>query len=209
MKILLTFFSVLIVLLPVSCSKKTDSTANKNPNTVEVTDRAIFETSMGNIEIELYGKEMPVTVNNFKKYVGASFYDGLIFHRVISGFVIQGGGFDENMTEKKTFSPIKLEISTKLKNKKYFLSMARKPMPDSASSQFFICLGDIPHLDYNPAKKSPNGYAVFGKVTKGMDIVDKIATIPTTTKGRYENVPKSPIIIKKAYMISNNIKEEK
>ncbi len=209
MRLLLTVFSIIVIFFSVSCSKKITEEQKKETPSVEVTDKAVFETSMGTIEVELYGKEMPITVNNFKKYVETSFYDGLIFHRVIPGFVIQGGGLDTNMNEKATSEPIKLETSTKLKNKKYFLSMARKPMPDSASSQFFICLGDISHLDYNPAKGPSNGYAVFGKVIKGMEIVDKIASVDTGTKGKYENVPKTPVLINKAYMLSNNIKEKK
>jgi peptidyl-prolyl cis-trans isomerase A (cyclophilin A) len=159
----------------------------------------VMETSLGPnpIEIELDRVKAPITVDNFLKYVDAGFYDGLTFHRVIPGFVIQGGGHDDQMREKTQGQrgPIKNEARNGLSNKRGTICMARTTDPDSATSQFFINLSDdnAPKLDPRPGSA---GYAVFGKVIAGMDTVDAIAKVPTTRKGFHEDVPAKPVYIK-------------
>lgn len=157
----------------------------------------IFETTKGKMTIELYPKEAPVTVENFLTYVKEGFYEGTVFHRVIPRFVIQGGGMTADMERKKTHDPIVNEANNGLKNLRGTLSMARTNDPNSATSQFFINLVDNSALDYS--KTSP-GYAVFGKVIRGLDIVDAIAAVQTTTKGQYRDVPVQPITVTKAYV---------
>ncbi|MEA2695374.1 MAG: peptidyl-prolyl cis-trans isomerase [Acidobacteriota bacterium] len=155
-----------------------------------------FETTMGKVVLELYPDKAPKTVANFLAYVKAHHYDGTIFHRVIPGFVVQGGGFTADMTEKPTKAPVKNESNNGLSNERGTISMARTSDPDSATAQFFISVNDNKRsLDY---KGPGTGYAVFGKVIEGMDVVDKIVAVPTTTKGPYENVPVTPIKIVKA-----------
>lgn len=157
-----------------------------------------MKTSMGNIEIELFNDKAPVSAKNFEDYAKANFYNGTIFHRVIPGFMIQGGGMDANMVEKPTKTPIKNESSNGLKNTRGTLAMARTNNPNSATSQFFINVVDNDFLN----KGSMNaGYAVFGKVTKGMDVVDKIVKVPTASYGMHQDVPKQPVKI-----LSVNIK---
>ena len=162
---------------------------------MKVTDKAVFETSKGKIVIGLYGDDMPVTVKNFIKYTEAGFYNKLIFHRVIPGFVIQGGGMLKAMLEKNAIAdPIKLEINPEIKHTKYTLSMARTQDPNSATSQFFICTGECPSLD--------NNYAAFGTVLEGMEVVDDIAKVPTHTVKWYDDVPIEPIVIENAYLMN-------
>jgi peptidyl-prolyl cis-trans isomerase A (cyclophilin A) len=150
----------------------------------------VIETSMGKIEAELDGEKAPITVKNFVSYIKKKHYDGTIFHRVIPGFMIQGGGMTPDMEEKPTDAPIKNEHSNGLKNLRGTLSMARTSDPDSATSQFFLSVNDNASLDQG------DGYAVFGKVTKGMDVADKIVAVPTTSKGRHDDVPVEPVLIK-------------
>ncbi|MFW2162842.1 peptidylprolyl isomerase [Acinetobacter beijerinckii] len=151
-----------------------------------------MKTSMGNIEIELYDDKAPVSAKNFESYVKSNFYTGTIFHRVIPGFMVQGGGLDANMVEKKTKAPIVNEANNGLKNTRGTLAMARTSDPNSASSQFFINVADNNFLNKSSMDA---GYAVFGKVTKGMDIVDKIVKVSTANFGMHQNVPKQPIKI--------------
>ena len=160
-----------------------------------------MKTSIGNIEIELFDDKAPVSAKNFESYVKSNFYAGTIFHRVIPGFMVQGGGLDANMVEKTTKAPIVNEASNGLKNTRGTLAMARTQDPNSASSQFFINVADNNFLNKSPMDA---GYAVFGKVTKGMDIVDKIVKVPTANFGMHQNVPKQPIKI-----ISVQIKNKK
>ncbi len=162
-----------------------------------MSDIVVVETSLGNFEIELDANKAPITVENFLRYVEDEFYNGLIFHRVIDGFMIQGGGFDQKMNEKKTRSPIKNEATNGLKNKKYTIAMARTNAVDSATSQFFINVADNSFLDNVGTTPQEFGYAVFGKVIKGTEVIDKIKVVPTTTKGFYDDVPKETILIKK------------
>jgi peptidyl-prolyl cis-trans isomerase A (cyclophilin A) len=156
---------------------------------------------MGDIVLQLDAEKAPKTVANFVQYVKAGQYDGTVFHRVIDGFMIQGGGMTPDMEEKPTRAPIPLESKNGLSNKRGTVAMARTQVPDSATAQFFINLADNNRLD---AANSPdgNGYAVFGKVTEGMDVVDKIRAVPTGNKAGHQNVPQTPILIKKATILS-------
>ena len=156
----------------------------------------VLKTSMGDIAVELYSEEAPVTVDNFLKYVDDGFFDGTVFHRVIPGFVIQGGGFAKNMERKETRAPIRNEAENGLRNERGTLSMARTQDIHSATSQFFINLGDNKVLDHG---KRDFGYAVFGRVVSGMDVVDRIASAPTTTRGVHRDVPVDPVCIESAY----------
>lgn len=154
---------------------------------------------MGDITIELFDDKAPITVTNFLDYVKAGFYDGLIFHRVIKDFMIQGGGFDENMKQKNTNDPIKNEAAPGLDNERGTLAMARTNAPDSATAQFFINHRDNSFLNYQSA--SNPGYAVFGKVTDGIEVVDKIAEVQTGISAGMEDVPKEAVKVTKASVI--------
>lgn len=154
--------------------------ARENPQKQQRPPRVSMVTSMGEIVIELNEQKSPITVKNFLRYVREGFYDGLVFHRVIPKFMIQGGGFDSEMIEKPTHLPIRNEAYNGLKNYRGTIAMARKPAPDSATSQFFINVNNNTSLNYsNPGRP---GYAVFGKVIKGMNVADAIVSVPTTTK---------------------------
>ena len=155
----------------------------------------LMETNLGPIEIELNAEKAPVTVENFVDYTNKGFYDGTIFHRVIPGFMVQGGGFDAKMVQKETSASIKNESSNGLKNKRGTIAMARTSAPNSATSQFFINLVDNDFLNGSSNKA---GYTVFGKVVSGMDIVDKMAKMPTGMSGPHSDIPKETITIKSA-----------
>ena len=161
----------------------------------------LLSTSMGDIKVELSPDKAPVTVKNFLDYVKAGYYDGTIFHRVISGFMIQGGGLTADMQEKREGQkpPIKNESDNGLKNDTGTVAMARTNVPNSATSQFFINVKDNGSLN---GEKDKPGYAVFGKVVEGMDVVKKIEQVKTTTKGPHQNVPGDPVIIKSAKVIA-------
>lgn len=168
---------------------KSITTTNGEKNIVKM------HTSHGVITIELFEEEAPITTANFIKYAEDGFFNDTIFHRVIPKFVIQGGGFDENMRQKPTRPPIVNEADNNLKNLRGTLSMARTSDPNSATSQFFINLQDNPSLDAGPGRP---GYAVFGKVVAGMDVVDAIAAVKTGSRGMFQDVPARPVIIQKA-----------
>ncbi|MBH00230.1 MAG: hypothetical protein CMN58_07830 [Solibacterales bacterium] len=154
----------------------------------------IMETSKGTIKIELDGERAPETVENFLQYATEGFYDGTIFHRVIKGFMIQGGGFDANMNEKRTRATIKNESTNGLKNERGTIAMARRPDPHSASSQFFINHATSTFLDKDQARDGW-GYCVFGRVTEGMDVIDEIAEVSTTTRNGHSDVPEVAVVI--------------
>ena len=154
-------------------------------------------TSAGDIVIELDAEKAPKSVDNFVQYVKAKHYDGTIFHRVIDNFMIQGGGMKSDMSEKATRPPIVLEARNGLNNVRGTLAMARTPAPNSATSQFFINVADNAFLDAAQSRDG-NGYAVFGKVIEGMEVVDKIKTMPTANVGQQQNVPVTPVTIRKA-----------
>ena len=155
-------------------------------------------TSMGPITLEIDDQKAPGSAANFRKYVDSGHYNGTIFHRVIDGFMIQGGGFTKDMKQKPTEAPIKNEAQNGLKNDKYTVAMARTPDPHSASSQFFINVKDNDFLNYTAPTPQGWGYAVFGKVVEGKDVVDKIAKVPTGNAGMHQNVPTTPVTIEKA-----------
>ena len=157
-------------------------------------------TSMGDIVIELAPEKSPKTVANFVQYVKAGHYNGVVFHRVIDGFMVQTGGFTADLQEKPTRPPIPLESRNGLSNLRGSIAMARTSVPDSASAQFFINVGDNLRLDAAHAQDG-NGYAVFGKVVEGMDIVDKIKTVPVGNQAGHQNVPKQPVTIQQATLI--------
>ena len=157
-----------------------------------------FSTSHGDFTLEFFPEEAPISVENFLKYVDEGFFDGTIFHRVIPGFMIQGGGFDENMMQKATHPPIKNEADNGLKNERGTLSMARTMEVDSATSQFFINVVDNAFLDHGTRDF---GYAVFAKVTDGMDVIDAIAKVQTGNHGGHQDVPVEPVVVNSAVRI--------
>jgi peptidyl-prolyl cis-trans isomerase A (cyclophilin A) len=159
----------------------------------------LLKTSEGDIRVELYPEKAPKTVDNFLQYVKSGQYNGTIFHRVIRGFMIQGGGYTTSFVEKPTRAPIPLESQNGLKNVAGSIAMARTSDPNSATAQFFINTVDNPGLDYpNP---DGHGYAVFGKVTHGMDVVQRIEATPTTTRGPMADVPQKEVVIKSATVV--------
>jgi cyclophilin family peptidyl-prolyl cis-trans isomerase len=166
----------------------TSQAADKNPVVA-------IDTSLGTVKVELYEDKAPITVKNFLDYVDNKFYDGTVFHRVIPTFMIQGGGFEPGMKEKQTKATIKNESSNGVKNDRGTLAMARTPEPDSASAQWFINLKDNDFLNKERAQDRV-GYAVFGKVTEGMDVVDKIAQVKTGQRGPHGDVPVKDVVIK-------------
>jgi cyclophilin family peptidyl-prolyl cis-trans isomerase len=155
----------------------------------------VIDTSMGTIEVELFADKAPITVANILSYVDDGYYDGTIFHRVIPNFMVQGGGFEPGMNQKKTKGTIKNESTNGLQNKRGTLAMARTPAPDSASSQFFINTVDNGFLDRAQAQDGV-GYCVFGQVTSGMEVVDKMQVAPSGNKGGHGNVPTTDIVVK-------------
>lgn len=162
------------------------------PGTVENATVSIL-TSKGEIVVELNGERAPITVSNFLRYVDDGFYPNLIFHRVIEDFVIQGGGYDENLKQKDPRAPITLESANGLKNDRGTIAMARTNEPNSATSQFYINVVDNDSLNYRDAANP--GYAVFGKVVEGMDVVDEIAAVETESRGNFSDVPVEPVFI--------------
>ncbi len=164
--------------------------------------QVLIKTTAGDIEIELFDKKAPISTANFKTYVSSNFYKGTIFHRVIPNFMIQGGGFTAKMQEKPTLPAIKNEANNGLSNSRGTLAMARTNDPNSASSQFFINVADNKFLDAAPGNA---GYAVFAKVTKGMSVVDKIVSTPTTQVSYYSDVPVKPIVILDVKIVPSKI----
>lgn len=152
-----------------------------------------FETTLGDFSVELLEKEAPLSVANFLRYVDDGYFDGTIFHRIVPGFVIQGGGFTADMTQKRTQPPVKNEADNGIKNKRGSLSMARTNDINSATSQFFVNLKDNDFLDHS---RGNFGYAVFARVTAGMDVIDKIAAVGTGRRGGFDDVPLEAVIMK-------------
>lgn len=158
----------------------------------------VMETNVGALTIELWPNKAPVTVENFLRYVDNEFYDGVVFHRVIPGFMVQGGGFDADMVEKSTYAPVKNEARADTPNTRGTLAMARTGVVDSATAQFFINLVDNAYLNHTDETAQGFGYAVFGEVIDGMDVVDQIANVATGTQRGHQNVPLEPVIITSA-----------
>ena len=170
-------------------------TEEKNP-------QVVMETSMGTLKIELFKDKVPISVRNFLSYVKDGYYDGLIFHRVIKNFMVQGGGLDENMQQKKTKFAIKNEAANGLKNLKGTLAMARTSVVDSATSQFFINVADNAFLDYKGKRPEEFGYAVFGQVVEGMDVVEAIKVVKTGNKAGHADVPVETVFITRATLLA-------
>jgi len=158
----------------------------------------VLHTSMGDIKLALDAENAPATVANFLQYVRDGHYDNTVFHRVIDGFMIQGGGFEPGMKQKGTRGPVANEAGNGLKNAKYTVAMARTSDPHSATAQFFINVGDNAFLDYKGPSPQGWGYCVFGKVVEGMDVVDRIRAVPTGTSGFHQDVPREDVVIRKA-----------
>lgn len=156
-----------------------------------------LHTNYGDIELELDFDKAPKSAANFKEYAESGFYDGTIFHRIINNFMIQGGGFTEEMTQKKTRDPIENEADNGLKNDKGTIAMARTMDPHSATAQFFINVADNDFLNHSAKTSQGWGYAVFGKVTKGMEVVDKLKTVKTGSFGPHQDVPVEPVVIER------------
>jgi len=209
LKVIIVLFVSLVILIP-GCDKANDKaveTRTEGKTMTETQNETIkgpakveLKTSMGDIVIELDEEKAPVTVSNFLKYAEEGFYDGTIFHRVINNFMIQGGGFAADMLRKPPHSPIVNEASNGLKNNRGTIAMARTNNPNSATSQFFINQADNNHLNFVEGRNP--GYAVFGKVIEGLDVVDKIANAKTTTLNGMENVPVEPVVIKSAKRVN-------
>jgi cyclophilin family peptidyl-prolyl cis-trans isomerase len=187
------------VVLVCGCDEETQKANTEEKAKVEK-KMVKLQTSMGDIVIELNEQAAPVTVKNFLGYVEEGFYDEMIFHRVIANFMIQGGGFTAQMEKKQTRQPIVNEASNGLKNERGTIAMARTSNPNSATAQFFINHRDNAPLNY--VDNSNPGYAVFGKTIEGMDVVDKIASVQTTTRAGMQNVPVEPVVIKSARVVS-------
>ena len=186
-KLGLTF---LLFSLITGCNAMSDNTPKNNP-------QVTIQTNKGSFVIELFQDKAPKTVENFLSYVNDGFYDGTIFHRVIPNFMIQGGGFTPDMAEKTTRANIENEANNGLKNDKGTLAMARTPNPHSASSQFFINVKDNDFLNYTSPTQQGWGYCVFGKVVKGMDVVEAIEKVKTSSTGMHQDVPSEPVIMEK------------
>ncbi|MCU0940609.1 MAG: peptidylprolyl isomerase [Burkholderiaceae bacterium] len=188
---LLLALSALSLLTPLFAPTDASAQGKADP-----TPRVILVTSLGDITLELDAERAPKSVANFLAYVKSGHYEGTVFHRVIEGFMIQGGGFTPDMKQKSTKPPIPIESQNGLKNVRGTVAMARTSDPNSATSQFFINVVDNPRLDY--PSFDGHGYTVFGKVVAGMDVVDKIRVVPTTANGPHQNVPAQPVLIKSA-----------
>lgn len=185
---------LMLLILP-TLSFATENKMSTNQTKVKLS------TTMGDIVIELNSEKAPITTENFLAYVRDGFYDGTIFHRVIPGFMAQGGGFDEDFQQKETRPAIKNEADNGLQNNRGTIAMARTPDPDSATAQFFINYKDNGFLNYSSPTPNGWGYAVFGVVVDGMDVVDEMADVPTGNHGMHQDVPKTNIVIEKAVVV--------
>ena len=174
-------------------------------NTQSANPQVEFLTNQGSFVVELYPDKAPKTVANFMQYVSSGFYHGTTFHRTVERFMIQGGGLDERLIEKSTFSPIPNEANNGLKNEPGTLAMARAYDPDSATSQFFINLTDNKFLNFHKPDPRYYGYAVFGRVIRGMDTVERISKTPTQKVGMHQNVPLEPIVIEKVALLDRPV----
>ncbi len=168
---------------------------------MSTTPRVKLQTSMGDMVIQLDAEKAPKTVDNFLTYVKEGFYDGTVFHRVINNFMIQGGGFEAGMKQKSTHEPVENEANNGLKNDRYTLAMARTSDPHSATAQFFINVADNDFLNFTSPTPNGWGYAVFGKVVEGTEVVDQIKGVKTGTKGFHQDVPVQDVVIEKATVV--------
>lgn len=191
----------LSVILPVSATASSNSTNPQGKTTMSTSPRVKLETNMGDIVIELDAAKAPKTAANFVDYVKDGFYNGTVFHRVMDGFMIQGGGFEPGLKQKPTKAPIDNEANNGLKNDKYTIAMARTNDPHSATAQFFINVADNDFLNHTVPTPNGWGYAVFGKVVSGTEVVDKIKGVKTGNSGFHQNVPTQDVIINKAVIV--------
>lgn len=183
-----------------SAAQAASSTSTQG-KTMSTNPHVKLQTSQGDILIELDAEKAPKTVENFLTYVNEGFYDGTIFHRVINNFMVQGGGFDASMKQKQTHAPIENEANNGLKNNRYTLAMARTADPHSATAQFFINVADNDFLNFTSPTPNGWGYAVFGKVIEGTEVVDQIKAVKTGNKGFHQDVPTEDVIIEKATVV--------
>ena len=195
----MAYLKYTILLVLVSCCSMIlqtfSSAAGAEENARPANPVVLMKTSLGPIRIELWPGKAPETVKNFLQYADEGFYDGTIFHRVMDNFMIQGGGFTPDMQQKPTHAPIKNEADAELKNDRGTVAMARTMVVDSATSQFFINVVDNMSLNHRDNSPAGFGYAVFGKVIDGMDVVDKIKSVATSNSGQFQNVPVRPVVI--------------
>ena len=199
MKMLLGFCGIALMCGTLNAGDATTvTTTNKSAGSVAAAANpvVVIETSLGTMRAELWAAKAPLTVSNFLGYVDGKYYDGLIFHRVIPRFMIQGGGFTPDMQQKSTRGPVKNEASAELQNARGTLAMARTGIIDSATSQFFINLVDNEFLNHRDNSAQGFGYCAFGKVTEGLDVADKIEKVQTATRGPHGDVPVEPVLIK-------------
>jgi len=202
MRISVFIFAMMLGVAGCGASEPGVQTVSTTPAAGQPTNpRVLIETSKGNITLELFARNAPVSVENFIGYVKAGSYDGLVFHRVIPDFMIQGGGMLPDMSEKPKGTPIKNEANNGLKNLRGTLAMARTGEPHSATSQFFINVADNHALNHQGESFEGWGYAVFGKVTAGMDVVDAIAAVPRGDRGMHQDVPREPVVMKRVSLI--------
>lgn len=194
--------STLLFSLILGSARGQETEAGSKQTQGEEQPMVLLKTSMGDITLELYPDKAPKTVENFLTYVKSGHYNGTIFHRVINGFMIQGGGFTPEMEQKATRPPIENEAANGLRNQRGTIAMARTPDPHSATAQFFINVVDNDFLNFRSPDPQGFGYCVFGRVVKGMDVVDKIKAVPTTTRGFHENVPVEPVVILEASVVA-------
>lgn len=191
----------LSVMLPLTATASSNSTNSQGKTNMSTSPRVKLETSMGDIVIELDAAKAPKTAANFVDYVKDGFYNGTVFHRVMDGFMIQGGGFEPGLKQKPTKAPIDNEANNGLKNDKYTIAMARTNDPHSATAQFFINVADNDFLNHTAPTPNGWGYAVFGKVVSGTEVVDKIKGVKTGNSGFHQNVPTQDVIINKAVIV--------
>lgn len=187
---------ILVVLAAATMTIVPPAFAGEKKMAKKANPTVVMETSEGVITIELWADKAPVTVKNFLRYTDEKFYDGTIFHRVIDNFMIQGGGFTADMKKKNAHEPVKNEATSELKNDRGTIAMARTSQVNSATCQFFINLKNNDFLNHRDNTPRGFGYAVFGKVIKGQEVVDRIAKVKTTTSGPYRDVPAKPVVIK-------------
>ncbi len=192
-----------LIVIIIICSTGNSGTAGeKGMKPTTENPMAVIETSEGAIKVELWADKAPITVKNFISYAEEGYYKGTVFHRVIDGFMIQGGGLDANLKPKATRSPIKNDAAAELKNERGTIAMARTNVVDSATSQFFINVADNDFLDHQDKTPKGYGYAVFGKVVEGMDVVDRIEKVETKSMGPHQDVPVKSVVIKDIRLVS-------
>ena len=195
------FFLLGLMMMALSLSAQATTSSTTQGNTMSTNPKVLLQTNKGDITLELDAEKAPNTTQNFLNYVNAGFYNGTIFHRVINNFMIQGGGFEVGMKQKETNAPIENEANNGLKNHRYTIAMARTNDPHSASAQFFINVADNDFLNHTNPTPNGWGYAVFGKVVEGTDVVDSIKGVKTGNKGFHQDVPVEDVIIENATVV--------